>query len=185
MDRRQRKTREAIFSAFTDLLSKKDVSQITVGEIIRAADIGRATFYAHFETKDFLIKELCEELFCHVFDKAQGKSEHRHIFECDAPEGVFLHLFMHLRKNDNNILSLLSAQNNDLFLEYFKEGLHGLIENEIDALNIRNANKLPRDFLINHICSVFVETVRWWVKSSLKESPEQICEYFYKAIGKE
>lgn len=106
MDRRHRKTREAIFRAFIDLLSKKDTAQITVGEIISTADIGRATFYAHFEIKDFLIKEL----FCHIFDKAQGNHKHKHIFERDAPEGVFLHLFMHLKKNNNNILSLLSSQ---------------------------------------------------------------------------
>ena len=68
MDRRQRRTREAIFNAFTQLLSHKDFSQITVGEIIDLADIGRATFYSHFETKDYLLKELCQELFCHVFD---------------------------------------------------------------------------------------------------------------------
>ena len=69
MDRRQRKTREAIFSAFISLLSQKDCSQITVGEIIEKADVGRATFYAHFPTKDFLLKELCEDLFCHIFDR--------------------------------------------------------------------------------------------------------------------
>ena len=34
MDRRQRKTRELIFKAFIELLSKKDFNQITVGEII-------------------------------------------------------------------------------------------------------------------------------------------------------
>ena len=58
MDRRQRKTREGIFSAFTTLLSQKEFGQITVGEIIERADISRATFYAHFETKEFLLKEL-------------------------------------------------------------------------------------------------------------------------------
>ena len=68
MDRRQKKTREAIFSAFSSLLSKKKYSQITVGEIIEHADVGRATFYAHFETKDYLLKAFCEELFCHIFD---------------------------------------------------------------------------------------------------------------------
>ena len=68
MDRRQRKTREAIFKAFISLLSKKHYSKITVGEIIEIADIGRATFYSHFETKDFLLKELCVELFNHIFN---------------------------------------------------------------------------------------------------------------------
>lgn len=183
MDRRQRKTRKAIFNAFIDLLSKKDVSQITVGQIIKAADVGRATFYAHFETKDFLIKELCEELFCHIFDVSEGHYEHKHIFECEAPEGVFLHLFSHLKKNDNNILSLLSSSGNDLFLSYFKSGLARLIEKEIDSLNIKASKSLPRDFLVNHISSTFVETVRWWVLNSLKETPDEICRYFLSAIG--
>ena len=110
MDRRQRKTREAIFSAFTKLLSEKSFNHITVSDIIERADIGRATFYAHFETKDYLLKELCEELFCHIFDSSsESDHNHRHIFNCSAPDSVFTHLFEHLYKNDNQILELLSS----------------------------------------------------------------------------
>lgn len=183
MDRRQRKTREAVFKAFTELLSEKNVSQITVGKIIERADIGRATFYAHFETKDFLLKELCEELFCHIFDRAEGHSnEHRHIFDCDAPDSVFLHLFRHLAKNDNNISELLSCQNDELFLRYFKEGLARLVESQLELFADRKAEELPDDFWVNHIASTFVETVRWWIDNNMKESPEVITQYFMLAV---
>ena len=183
MDRRQKKTREAIFHAFCELLSKKHYSQITVGEIIEGADVGRATFYAHFETKDFLLKELCEELFCHVFDATEtGGEHHRHIFTCDAPSSVFLHLLQHLQRNDHNILNLLICENNELFLRYFKENLEDLIKNQLSTFADRKPAELPDSFWINHVSVTFVETVRWWIENGMKESSEKIFEYFMLAI---
>lgn len=183
MDRRQRKTREAIFKAFTGLLSKKEFGQITVGQIIEQADVGRATFYAHFETKDDLLKALCEELFCHIFDGMEGgHREHRHIFDCDAPDSVFLHLFRHLQKNDNQILQLLSGQNNALFWDYFNQGLGRLVEKQADLFAARKDPKLPDSFWTDHIVSVFVQTLRWWIGQGLQETPETVTEYFFLAV---
>lgn len=182
MDRRQRKSREAILHTFTRLLSKKNFSHITVSEIIEEADVGRATFYAHFETKDFLLKELCKELFCHIFDKTQGEYVHRHIFECDAPDDVFLHLAGHIEKNDNHILDLLSSENNELFLSYFKEELKILVKSQDRLFSDDKAKKLPQDFLLNHICTTFVETIRWWIENKMQLSVEEIIQYFYIAV---
>ena len=182
MDRRQRKTREAIFSAFIALLSEKDYTQITVGEIIEKADVGRATFYAHFETKDFLLKELCQDLFCHIFDAAEDNQHHRHMFCCEAPDSVFLHLFQHLSRNDNQILQLLSCPNNDLFLQYFKEQLQIMAAHQLPSFAARKDPRLPEGFWLHHIASTFVETLRWWIENGMQESPETITEYFYMAV---
>ena len=183
MDRRQRQTREAIFNAFTELLAQKDFNQITVGEIIDSADIGRATFYSHFETKDFLLKAFCQELFCHIFDtQNKGEHNHTHIFQCDGADSAFLHLFQHISKNDNNILLLLSSQNNDLFLRYFRSNLEILIESQLSVFDASRDPRLPDAFWKNHIIATFVETLKWWIANGRKESPETITDYFYMAV---
>ena len=183
MDRRQRKTREAIFSALTELLAEKDFAKITVGEIIGRADVGRATFYSHFETKDFLLEALCEELFCHIFDAETGAHrEHRHIFRCDAPEDVFLHLFRHLTENDNHILSLLSGQNNEFFLRCFKLRLRETVAAHLAQFDGGKSAALPEGFRIHQISSAFVETLRWWIDNGRRETPETLAEYFLLAV---
>ena len=183
MDRRQRKTREAIFAAFTKLLSKKEFHRITVGEIIAEADVGRATFYAHFETKEFLLKAFCEELFCHIFDTEHPTGQsHRHIFDCDSSDSVFLHLFRHLQNNDNNILVLLSSANNELFLRYFRSNLESLVESNLSMFEEKRTKHIPDDFWKNHILSTFMGTLKWWIDQGMQESPEQITAYFYAVV---
>ncbi len=177
MDRRQRKSREAIFCAFTELLERHPIHQITVEQIIQRADVGRATFYAHFETKDTLLKELNRELFCHIFDEIDGNS-HRHIFTCDTASSPFLHLFQHLQNNDHQILRLLSCPNNELFREAFQTELMGLIRRKYTMFSKGKAEELPDELWIRHVSVTFVEMVNWWLSGGKKETPEQIYRYF-------
>ena len=183
MDRRQKKTREAIFTAFTALLAEQHYNQISVQEIIDKADIGRTTFYAHFETKEYLLKDLCEELFGHIIDTAMGIPHSHYHYSCgNSQDSVFLHLLRHLQENDRNILELLSSQNNDLFLRYFKDNLKKLIISQYKEKGLLKNKELPEDYLVNHISSSFVETVSWWLSQDRKESPENITQYFLAVI---
>lgn len=182
MDRRQKKTRNAIFKAFIELLAKKHYNLITVGEILEKANVGRGTFYAHFETKDFLLKEFCEELFCHIFDATHGEKNHQHIFDCEQPDSIILHLIKHLQKNDNNVLKLLSCQNNQLFLQYFKDNLKHLFEEHLDLFSDKKDSQIPEDFWLNHICTTFVETINWWIANGKKQDANTLAEYFIKVV---
>lgn len=177
MDRRQKKTRNAIFEAFIQLLGEGDYAKITVGDIIARADVGRATFYAHFETKEFLLRELCRELFDHVF-RDQGSA----LFHCKAPDSVFLHLFQHIGRNDSNILRLLRCRNNELFLAYFKENLALALQDRPALFAHRRDSRLPEDFWVDHICATFTQTLGWWVEKGMKQSPEEITDYFMLAV---
>ncbi len=179
MDRRQKKTREAILRAFTELLSEKHYNQITVQEIIDTADVGRTTFYAHFETKDYLLRELCRELSDHMIESANGIISDTH---GAAAHSIFLHLLVHFRENNQNILDLLSSPNNEIFLRYFKTTLRELVLVQYKDTGLLKNTDLPEEYLVNHIASSFVETVYWWISRDMKESPETIAAYFTAAM---
>ena len=73
-DRRITKTRKAIYAAFLQLLNQKNFETITVQEIIDLADVGRSTFYSHYESKELLLDELCRYLFHHLFEREKNIS---------------------------------------------------------------------------------------------------------------
>lgn len=183
MDRRQRKTRKAIFEAFVYLLSKKNFNKITINEIIDTANVGRATFYAHFETKELLLQGLCEELFDHLFETEEGNpSAHSHVFDCDKNDCAFLHLLHHLKNDDNHLIRLLSCENNQPFFQYFRKGVTQTVRRNLTFFTSRKNPSVPLDFYVNHISSTFVETVKWWILSDRKATPENILEYFYAVL---
>ena len=177
MDRRQQKSRQAILSAFTDLLAVKSYGRITVQEIIEAANVGRTTFYSHFETKEALLDTLSDELFGHIINDALNQ-EHTHgLYPDQEPEvSVFFHVLAHLQENDRNILKLLSGESRTLFMPYFKSGMKRVIGKRLHERRIRV--DLPEEFLINHIAGSFIELVYWWIEGGMIYSPRQLDGYF-------
>ncbi len=183
MDRRQIKTRQAIFSAFVKLLETKRYEKITVQEILDEANIGRSTFYAHFETKDELLKAICKELFGHIIDSAIDKTHTHGLYsKGETPQSVFCYLLQHLQENDNNILGLLSCESSEIFLRYFKDSLNELIQTQFVNHSRMKNQDLPQDFLVNHISGSFVEMVLWWLKGREKHTPEELDHYFRSVI---
>ena len=129
------------------------------------------------------MKALCEELFVHIISSAMDCTHTHGLYSNNnVPESVFCHLLQHLQENENNILELLSCENSDLFLRYFKDNLKELIQNQFVNQNRRNNKDIPQDFLVNHITGSFVQMVLWWIKNQMKEPPEKLDKYFRAVI---
>lgn len=175
MDRRQKKTRDAVFKAFSKLLETKRYSNITVQDIIDEADIGRSTFYAHFETKDELLKAMCTDMFQHVFSH-ELMTEKTHDFSggSDQLETKLTHLLYHLKDSEKDIVGILSCESGELFMRYFREYLSELFADYRKEINV----DAPEDFVLNHLVGSFSETVKWWIRNDMKYTPEETAGYF-------
>ena len=179
MDRRQQKTKAAIFSAFETLLARKNDSAITVQEIIDEANVGRTTFYAHFETKDALLRELCTNLFDHVFsDRPDAESRHDFSLSQGDYRTVVTHMLYHLRESGKNMARLLTGESSDVFLMYFRQYLDERIISSLVANLGPETARVPESFLRNHLSGSFVNMVQWWIHGGMQETPEELAGYF-------
>src|SRR5438132_11064546 len=61
-DRRVQRTRKLLQDALVSLMIEKGYEATTVQDIIDRANVGRATFYAHFADKETLLVSLLEDL---------------------------------------------------------------------------------------------------------------------------
>jgi len=174
MDRRQRKSREAIFRAFSTLLKHKRYEQITVQDIIEEADLGRSTFYAHFETKDMLLIAMCSDIFDHIFSgDLCDYSDHTQTLSAQLA-----HILWHLSQRTEDVTGILACDSGELFLSYFRDRLNTLF-----ALHLQDFSaEVPDDFLLNHLVGSFTEAVRWWVHSGMALSPETVADYYMHTL---
>ena len=182
MDRRQQKTRAAIFDAFEYLLSQKKYSKITIRDIIDQANVGRTTFYEHFETKDALLSEMCADLFHHIFSTEGPESSHDFPLSQGDSRTVVTHILYHLREGRRSMIRLISGESSEIFLFYFKQYLDDMVLPFLMSGMEQKNERLPNDFLRNHICGSFLNMVQWWIREGMQETPEQLSDYFMAVI---
>lgn len=73
VDRRVRRSRTAIRTAFLDLLMEKEFAQITVKELSARADINRKTFYTHYSSLDAVLDDV-ETIFAAELERTLDRA---------------------------------------------------------------------------------------------------------------
>ena len=175
MDRRQQKTRKIILTAFRNLLDKKNFCDLTVQEIIDEANVGRSTFYSHFETKDFLLKEMCLDIFNHVFEK-DNKKEFSNDFSI---RDELIHILYNLKEHSSNLKGLFYCKCGNIFMKYFKNYLLDMFSPFIKKMN----HKAPDDYVSNFFVCAFADTVKWWIIRHKEYTPEEVADFFMESTN--
>lgn len=180
MDRRQQKTRQAIFQALSGLLTEKRFHQITVEEIAQRANIGRSTFYAHFETKEELLAQMCREIFFHVLaPRLEGEDTHDFSLERD-PYALVTHLLYHIRDKRWDLAAIIAGGQGEGFWGPFQQWVAGpLLERMLEGRD-KETLAIPYSFLAGHIVNSLIYLIRWWMEQGMTATPEEMAAIFWK-----
>ena len=170
-DRRITKTRKAIYAAFLQLLNQKNFETITVQEIIDLADVGRSTFYSHYESKELLLDELCRYLFHHLFERVGNLTI----------EEYLTHIFSQFKKNQDHVTSLLFSKN-----DYFLRQLQKELEHHVYPMVAKDLQvsypSIPASYLKHFVVTNFIETLTWWLKKGKSYKEDQVVRFYLDVI---
>ena len=178
LDRRQRKTRAAIYEAFESLMAEEHYSQVTVAQIIDRADIGRSTFYGHFETKDELLDDICQGMFDHIFEGVNERCITHEDLETADLQGKLAHLLYHLRDSHSGICGKLVQEGEPHFTAYFEQQLAVLFDREVPGM----PQDVPADLVAQTAVAAFSRTVCWWFRRA-EDPPEDIARWYCDLLG--
>lgn len=179
MDKRQIKTRKAIFEAFNELLAEKSYSEMTVQDIIVKADIGRGTFYAHFGKKDDLLNELSRDVFNSVFECRcnsaciHDKDEKKHDFK-----SMVEHTLVHIKSVRNNFYNLFQCDGREVFMDVFKVYLKELFRDSLFENGMSYFADVEEEIVLEVLESAFIGILEHWVNSGFELSEQELALKF-------
>ncbi len=183
MDRRTQKTRRALLLAMSELLETKRFNNITVQEIIDQANVGRSTFYAHFETKDDLLDALIEDIFAMLGGGIRVSYEKDSVSTRQLPARE---LFAHVGDHHRLILGLMRAEHADALQDRIKAYWSDRILEAMKARGVsRTSRGVPVEIYAYQTASTLVSLLIWWLKNQMPYSPEQMEQYFEALVGQE
>jgi AcrR family transcriptional regulator len=169
-DRRVRKTKASLRNALIDLAHEKPYDSIAVKEILERADIGRSTFYMHFQNKDELLASGIHEMLRSMAGRPRRPNPVEQMLAFSLP-----------------ILEYISEHRHTDGPKMMREGrvamhdhLEGVLANLIaeDVRRDQLATTMPAELVAGHIAATFVLVLNWWIDSEPSLSPAEIDARF-------
>jgi AcrR family transcriptional regulator len=176
LDRRSQRTREALIHALLALIETHHYDQITIQDIVDRANVGRSTFYAHFENKD----ELLSSGFLHMLDglirTMDFNEENRLVFDIST-------LFKHARGHYEIYRTLIWGSGFELLIRQGPVALSGMIEARlVSLLNDKFSSPVPLPVLAYTMAGTLLLLLKWWLENKMLYSPEQMNDIFQELV---
>lgn len=180
MDRRVLKTRMAVYNGLAKALDSVSYTDMTIEDILKASNISRSTFYAHFQSKEDVLKMMSKSIFEHVLShELDGEKDHdfskADIFEYTH---MITHCLYHLREDRDFIKRIICSECRDQFLSGLREQI---LPVNLRAVKLNFVHKLdiPEELQAAQLTENALITIEYWVKNDFKEEPETITNYIF------
>lgn len=201
VDRRVQKTRKLLQDALIELVAEKGYESVSIQEILDRANVGRSTFYAHFQDKDQLLHsildrldELFEQHEKQLVDAAKN-FENVDITDLARSLSPTLSLFQFVGQNHRFFKAMLGNRGYGIFAkpvyDYVFAHVHGLFTKPLhdnafahmhESFKILRSHQkygsLESEIAAHYFVSALMGVLVWWVEKDMPCTAEEIDRLF-------
>lgn len=167
-------TKRALEQSLKNLLLKKPLTKITVGDITDDCGINRMTFYYHFKDIYDLVEWSCLEDAKRALDEKKTY---------DTWQQGLLQIFKAVQENKPFILNVYRCVHREQVEKYLQSLVDQLLLNVINeeaaGITVRDEDK---QFIAQVYSYMFIGLMLDWIKDDMREDPQQIVEKLSKLI---
>lgn len=159
IDRRIQRTRQVLKQSLLQLIHEKGYDAVTIQDITDRANLGRTTFYLHYQSKDDLLLDHHAELL-NMMNMGRWSREEL-LSEVEASGLIeFLRRFA---GNHGLYMAIIKAKDSDLILRGMQAQMVTNLSESLALALPDHTSRMPLVVLCNYIVGAQLALIRWWM----------------------
>lgn len=176
-DRRSQRTQQALIDALIALLSIKHYDAISIQDIVEKANVGRSTFYAHYQTKDDLLIMGFGRVLDMLLEFVVLSETNNHL-ELDTTS-----LFQHARGHYELYKTLAWGSGLDILIRDGHNSLRLKVQERLTQFKTgKDLSSDALSILSYHLAGSLLLLLKWWLDNKMPNSPEQMNEMVQQLV---
>ena len=175
-DRRVQRTRQLLRQAIMELVEERGFDAVTIQDITDRANLGRTTFYTHYQSKEDLFLDCHHEMVHHMIE---GFFVSDDLLNENGYAGLAIHLG-HIRENRALYYDIMRGSGSEVINRGLMNQLAIHIENSLKAHFDEAVSSIPFDVLAHYIAGAQMSLANWWIENRAPYSAEDIARMLYR-----
>jgi AcrR family transcriptional regulator len=174
-DRRTQRTRKLLEKALIELIGECRYDAITVQDIVNRANVGRTTFYLHFNCKDDLFVS-CHEAMCHQFHFGTSHPLSREeLLSPNVPPGI-VSAYRHLEDVRLPLNRVFQGTDGLLLLRRMRDLRAHIIEVSLRTAFAESDSNFPLKLLADYLAGAHIGLLQQWLEKQQPYTPEHLAQ---------
>ena len=178
-DRRAQRTRERLQKSLIELIAERGYDAITIQDIVDRADVGRTTFYLHYQSKDQLFMS-CHEAIVGKFHLGPLHPLSREeLLSPEIPPDLTA-AYQHLEEDRALLYLIFQGRDSLLILRQIRDQSAREIEANLRAAFAEANSTIPLDMLANYLAGAQIALMQWWLEKPRHHTPENLTQTLHR-----